>query len=498
MYRGFIQEGNWVREGSYLRKVVKQYSMQNNFGRGRIWRLAHKDFTPGPQPHMLDETPAQLVKHLDHPNGWWRDTAQMLLVVTGDKSVVPALQAMARDDKNPLARIHALWTLEGLKSLASDLVREKLKDADPHVRVAAIRSGESLMTKGDTALVNDVRAMTKDSDPNVVLQVMLTAKLLNWPDNTKFIQYTMAATPASGVKSIGNLLLNAGHEFETKLYSGNEMASLRRGEVIYQELCFACHGFNGQGMPLDNPPNTTIAPPLGDAHDVLDHHDTIIRILLKGASGNVNGKPYTALMVPMETNNDQWIADVASYVRNSFGNHASLIGPEEVARLRAEYKSRTTPFTLDELHALAPRPVAKPGELKLTASNNSAEAHLASDGNFNNRWTSKADQVPGMWVQIELPTETQVAGLWIDPGKSYREYPRGYKVELSTDGHTWSKPVAQGNGKLGPLEISFKPAQAKYIRITQTGKLKGNEKKISWSIAELQVLAPSASVSSAR
>jgi hypothetical protein len=81
MYRGIIQEGNWVREGSYLRKVVQQYGFQNNVGRGRIWRLVHKDHKPGPHPKMLEESPSQWVKHLAHPNGWWRDTAQRLLII---------------------------------------------------------------------------------------------------------------------------------------------------------------------------------------------------------------------------------------------------------------------------------------------------------------------------------------------------------------------------------------------------------------------------------
>jgi len=44
------------------------------------------------QPRMLSETPAQLVAHLSHANGWWRDSAQRLLVLKQDKSVVPALQ----------------------------------------------------------------------------------------------------------------------------------------------------------------------------------------------------------------------------------------------------------------------------------------------------------------------------------------------------------------------------------------------------------------------
>ena len=48
MYRGIIQEGNWVQEGSYLRKVVQQYGFDKNVGRGRIWRLVHKDYRARP------------------------------------------------------------------------------------------------------------------------------------------------------------------------------------------------------------------------------------------------------------------------------------------------------------------------------------------------------------------------------------------------------------------------------------------------------------------
>ena len=74
------------------------------------------------QPRMLNETPAQLVARLSHPNGWWRDTAQQLLVLKQDKSVVPALQQMVKASRrrragNLLARFHALWTLEGLGAL---------------------------------------------------------------------------------------------------------------------------------------------------------------------------------------------------------------------------------------------------------------------------------------------------------------------------------------------------------------------------------------------
>src|SRR5205807_8101464 len=91
-----------------------QDGMDQVKNRGRIWRILPENFKPGPKPHMLDETPAQLVAHLAHANGWWRDTAQKLIILRGDKSVVPALKKMAKSHANPIARLHALWTLDGL------------------------------------------------------------------------------------------------------------------------------------------------------------------------------------------------------------------------------------------------------------------------------------------------------------------------------------------------------------------------------------------------
>ena len=46
---------------------------------------------------MYSETPAQLAAHFTHPNGWWRDTAQRLLILKQDKSIVPALEQMVAD-----------------------------------------------------------------------------------------------------------------------------------------------------------------------------------------------------------------------------------------------------------------------------------------------------------------------------------------------------------------------------------------------------------------
>ncbi len=110
-YRGIVQHKTYVT--SYLREQIVDRELDKHIGLGRIYRIVHESAKPGPRPQMLDETPAQLVAHLSHPNGWWRDNAQRLLVQKSDKSVAPALRKLLSGD-SVLGAVHALWTLEGL------------------------------------------------------------------------------------------------------------------------------------------------------------------------------------------------------------------------------------------------------------------------------------------------------------------------------------------------------------------------------------------------
>ena len=228
----------------------------------------------------------------------------------------------------------------------------------------------------------------------------------------------------------------------------------------------------------------TMAPPLSGSKTVAGHRDGPVLALLHGLAGPVNGKTYEAQMVAMNTNTDDWIASVASYVRNSFGNSGAFVTVDEVKRLRAATKDRTQPWTQKELLDALPKPLGDAKKWKLTASVNAAGCSAATDGNATTRWDTHGSQTPGQWFQIELPAETEIAGVRLDAAKSGNDFPRGYKVELSSDGATWSKPVAEGKGS-GPItDIPFAPAKAKFIRITQTGSVNGK----FWSIHELSVL----------
>ena len=84
-------------------------------------------------------TSAGLVAMLSHPNGWCRDTAQRLLFERQDPAAVAPLRALARTSPDPLARVHALWTLDGLNALDRETLRDGLRADDPHVREQAVR-----------------------------------------------------------------------------------------------------------------------------------------------------------------------------------------------------------------------------------------------------------------------------------------------------------------------------------------------------------------------
>lgn len=486
MYRGIIQEGNWTREGSYLRKVIQQYAMDKITDRGRIWRLVHESTPPAPTPKLLEATPAGLVATLAHANGWQRDTAQKLLVLRRDPSVTPALVTMLETHADPLARIHALWTLEGTGALTADHIRKGLKDEDANVRQAAIRAGETLMRAGDQAVVDDIKALARDPDPGVVIQVFLTAKLMNWKDYSKFINTSALGTPSKGVKMVATQILTNKGELP-KYFSSDEKNRLTHGEAIFQELCYTCHGLDGKGTAIEGgEPNLTLAPPLSGSKIVLGPREGLVRALLHGVTGPVDGKIFQAQMIPMANNNDAWIADVLSYVRNNFGNSATLISPQEVAAARSATQSRTTPWTEEELLAQGLPRLGNRDQWKLTASNGTETLAKAVDDQIKSCWDSHDPITEKMWFTLELPSAETVAALTITSqaagGKT-----RNLVVETSLDGKAWDKPVFRGNASTALSEITFTPTPARFIRITSNTQ---SDKRTPWRIHDIAVHTP--------
>lgn len=106
-------------------------------------------------------------------------------------------------------------------------------------------------------------------------------------------------------------------------------ASIERGKKVYENTCLACHQINGSGVPGMN-------PPLKKTKWVLGDKKTLINIILKGMDEEivVNDEIYSNVMPAFANLSDQEIADVLTYVRNSYGNKASQITEAEVKKVR--------------------------------------------------------------------------------------------------------------------------------------------------------------------
>lgn len=121
------------------------------------------------------------------------------------------------------------------------------------------------------------------------------------------------------------------------------------GEQIYNTRCMSCHQMGGRGVPGTFPPLTNTDWVTGDK-------GRLIRLLLHGLTGpiEVNGVRYSGVMPPWGgALDDQGIADIATYIRTNFGNEASPITADEVARVRAATQGRNKPWTANELSRAA-------------------------------------------------------------------------------------------------------------------------------------------------
>ncbi|YCM44680.1 PVC-type heme-binding CxxCH protein [Verrucomicrobiaceae bacterium 227] len=134
MYRETIETPD-----SMTPEILAMVDFRSGRDHGRIYRLAPKGFQPPPPPVLGEASTAELVQTLENPNGWWRDTAGRLLFERGDQSCLPLLRDLLGVSESPLARLHALHTLEALDGLReSDLAVALLDDA-PGIREHGLR-----------------------------------------------------------------------------------------------------------------------------------------------------------------------------------------------------------------------------------------------------------------------------------------------------------------------------------------------------------------------
>lgn len=209
MYRGIIQHKQYMT--SHLKAEVLKRGLQSPIHLGRIWRVrAAGRPMLNPMVSLGSRAAKDWVPMLNHPNGFWRDTAQRLLADRNDPATVPDLETMALRHANPRARFHALWTLEGMSVMNPAALIASLDDTDPMVLAAAMRVLTARVHAG-TPSFSRLQHRLESLATHTNLEVLLHAGL------------SLGALPGlEPLRSMADVLDRAGHHLIIRhaIYSG--------------------------------------------------------------------------------------------------------------------------------------------------------------------------------------------------------------------------------------------------------------------------------------
>ncbi len=184
MYRLVIEHTEYAMPG-----MEKQIDVRAGADRGRIYRVFPEGAALRKIPNLEKLDTESLVRALDSPNGWQRDTAQRLIVHAREKSAEAPLRKLFRASKNPKVRLQALCALDGVEALNTDDVRDGLRDGHAIIRAHAVRFGELGKVK---VPVDELIRLADDTDVRVRFQVALTLGEARWP-------------PASAAKALARI-----------------------------------------------------------------------------------------------------------------------------------------------------------------------------------------------------------------------------------------------------------------------------------------------------
>ena len=173
MVREVIEHPEWIDD-----ELERTLDLRHGSDRGRIYRVASTGNQRRPTLRLDRLNLAELVDALEGPSGWQRDLIQRMLIWRNDLEAVGPLARLFHDSQNPLARLHALCTLDGLHALSPELLSAGLVDSHPGVRRHAVRLCEQF-PQADWE--SDFRRLVIDSDAMVRLQVAYTLGEMNAP-----------------------------------------------------------------------------------------------------------------------------------------------------------------------------------------------------------------------------------------------------------------------------------------------------------------------------
>jgi putative membrane-bound dehydrogenase-like protein len=211
--------------------------LESGDDRGRIYRLMAPNTKIASVPKLGGMTSVELVRQLESGNAWNRETAQRLLWERQDPAAVPMLEMLVKSSKVPPARLHALYTLDGLSALKPHLLLHALHDANAGVREHAVRLSENHLDSSPE-LVKQLAAMADDSSHRVRFQLAFSLGETSHQDAVRGL--SRLARNNGNDTDIRTALLTSVHEkadqLAIELIRDPEFSKRTNGSILIGEL----------------------------------------------------------------------------------------------------------------------------------------------------------------------------------------------------------------------------------------------------------------------
>jgi mono/diheme cytochrome c family protein len=382
LYRGIIQHKTYLSK--YLKNEIKKRELTQPLNCGRIYKIMPVKVKV-PIAVVANDT-VSLLRLLYDDNGWMRNEAQQLMVDSKNINLAGSLRKIVLQRDNLLAAAHAMWTLEGLNILDWNDVRPLLNDVYWPLRMQALAALPSVINKnnytevvltlrssidkGDTLaapyiafLVHSIQPFDKKTAHDLLIALSqkfgnsayVADAIISNLQNVEMVFYKEMTSIYPDTALVLNKRLKRIIEDIVSIKNRSNEERIRKqfpkGAQIFESICKTCHGKDGNGI-------AGTAPPLNKSELVADQNK-FIPIVLYGLTGpvQVNGKLYKAPeingdMPGLEQNpefNNEDIADVVNFVRNSWNNKGERINADDINKVRIKYKGRLNVLTTAEL-----------------------------------------------------------------------------------------------------------------------------------------------------
>ena len=335
---------------------------QRDHVHGRIYRITYPSRPLVKAPKIAGASIGQLLDNLKlHEDRARYRTRRELRGRDTDQVLTATKKWVAGLDKNATGYEHqlleALWVTWGHNKIDQDLLNQLLVSNDHKVRSAAVRAVRynvhqitnhvDLMKKAATDKHGRVRleAITAaswlaDADALSILAIAKELPVDDWIKGS----LQMADTTITGIKAPKP----KNKSTAPKWLKGRAAGFYNSGKKIYHRdaHCATCHQADGKGLPAAG------FPPIANTKWVNEDPERLIKITLKGLMGpiEVNGKKFNGAMTPFEgLLSDREVAEVLTYVKNSFGNKSGIISPVTVSEVRAAMKKQVGLLNAEEL-----------------------------------------------------------------------------------------------------------------------------------------------------